>query len=56
MVEMVGNFIASAFVLAMITAMTRPGSQGPKLVGTTFSGVSNVINSGLGGNNYSGKR
>lgn len=56
MVETIGNVLASAFVLAMITAMTRPGSQGPKLVTAGGGAISGIINSGLGGNNYSGKK
>lgn len=42
-----------AYVLVLFV-MTRPGSQGPTLVGNFGTALSNVIKAGTGGGSYAG--
>lgn len=56
MVDKAMNILSLLVIVTGITAMTRPQSQGPKLVGTLWSGFSNAQTAALGGNNYSGKK
>lgn len=37
-----------AFLVGGILVLTRPGSQGPKLVSSLFSGFSNVVKASTG--------
>lgn len=37
-----------AFIVGGILIMTRPGSQGPKLVSSLFSGFSGVVKASTG--------
>lgn len=42
-----------AYVLVLFV-LTRPGSQGPTLVGNFGTALSNVIKAGTGGGSYAG--
>lgn len=46
------DVFASIVVLAMITAVTRPRSQAPKLAQTVFTGFQGSLREGLGGSRY----
>jgi hypothetical protein len=56
MVDKVLNVFSLLVIVTGITAMTRPGSQGPKLAGTLFSGFASSESAALGGTNYSGRK
>lgn len=56
MVDKVANILSLLVIVTGITAMTRPGSQGPKLVSTFWGGFTSSQTAALGGNNYSGKK
>jgi hypothetical protein len=54
-VDKVMNVASLLVVATIITALTRPGSQGPALAGTIFSGFANAQSAALGGANYGRK-
>lgn len=51
----VGAFIVIFGYVLVLFVMTRPGSQGPQLVGNFGSSIASVITAGTGGGSYSGK-
>jgi hypothetical protein len=56
MVDKFMNVLSLLVIVTGITAMTRPGSQGPKLVSASWAGFTTAQRESLGGTNYSGKK
>jgi hypothetical protein len=56
MVDKVFNVLGLLVIVTGITALTRPGSQGPKLFQVNWQGFTAAQSAALGGTNYSGKK
>lgn len=51
----VGAFLLAVVYLAVIFVLVRPGSQGPSLVTSISTGITNLISGATGGGTWSGK-
>lgn len=47
-----GTFLVGIVYLAVLFTLVRPGSQGPKLVNSVSSGLTNLVKAGTGGGTF----
>ena len=55
MTKVIGDFLAAIAVVAGIMVLSRPGSQGPALVGSITSGTQGLVTAATGGGTWSGR-
>lgn len=48
----IGEWLALVVYLAIVFTLVRPGSQGPKLVSATTSGIGKILNAATGGGSF----
>lgn len=52
MTKDLGTFLVGIVYLAVLFTLVRPGSQGPKLVSSVTTGLSNLIKASTGGGTF----